>query len=121
HRVELTTQLIDRHGVREIALVPLQHDRQLVRIVAVVRQVLVEVLERGDVRVHALRLRVGDEDETVDTLQDQATRGVVVDLPGYGVEVEARLEAADGTEIDGQEVEEERALLLGRERDELAA
>src|SRR5690606_20931615 len=33
HRVELPAQLIDRHGVRQVALVPLEHDRQLVRVV----------------------------------------------------------------------------------------
>src|SRR5690606_27156752 len=44
-----------------------------------------------------------------------------VDLTRPGIEVEARLEPANRTQIDGQEVEEERAFLLGRERDQLAA
>ena len=46
-------------------------------------------------------------------------RGVVEDLPGHRVEVEARLEAADLAERQRQEVEEERSLGLRREADHL--
>src|SRR5688572_28981336 len=56
HRIQLTAQLIGRHGTGQIAFVPLQHDGQLRRIVAIISEVLVQVLERGNVRVHALGL-----------------------------------------------------------------
>src|SRR5207302_5562186 len=42
------------------------------------------------------------------------------DLAGHGVEVEAGLEAADLAEAEREEVEEERSLGLGGERDHLA-
>ena len=61
-----------------------------------------------------------DEHHAVDALQDQLAAGVVEHLAGHGVEVEARLEAADLAERQRQEVEEQRALGLGRERDHLA-
>src|ERR1019366_8963703 len=51
---------------------------------------------------------------------DELTARVVEDLPGHGVEVEARLEPAHGAEVERQEIEEERAVGLGGERDELA-
>ena len=81
--------------------------------------VLVQVLHRLDVRVHPLDLAVGHEHHAVHALEDQLARGVVVDLARHGVEVELDLEAADGAEIDGQEVEEERALGLGGQGDHL--
>src|SRR5262249_60552200 len=71
-------------------------------------------------RVHALDLAVRHEDDAVHALQDQLPGGVVEDLAGDGVEVEARLEPAHGAELEGEEVEEERAVGLGREGDELA-
>src|SRR5207247_6656686 len=79
-----------------------------------------QVLERLDVRFHALHLRVADVHDAVDTLQDQLTTRVVEDLAGHRVQVEAGLEAADLAERERQEVEEQGALGLGRERDHLA-
>ena len=58
--------------------------------------------------------------DAVHALQDQLAAGVVEDLAGHGVEVEAGLEAAHRAELEGQEVEEERAVGLGGEGDELA-
>src|SRR5262249_2216844 len=76
-----------------------------------------QVLQRLDVRLHALDLRIGDEHHAVDALQDQLAAGVVEDLAGDGVEVKPRLEAADLTQRQRQEVEEQGALGLGGERD----
>ena len=61
-----------------------------------------QVLERLDVGLHALDLRVGDEDDAIDTLEDELAGGVVEDLAGHRVEVEAGLEAADLTEREGR-------------------
>src|SRR5690606_19389076 len=63
--------------------------------------------------------RVGHEDHAVHATQDELARGVVEDLPGHSVEVEARLEAVHLAEVEGQEVEEQRALVLGSEGDHL--
>ena len=85
---------IDGQDVGQVALVQLEHVRNLVEVVAVFFQVRHQVVERFDVGVHALLLGVGDEDDAVDAAQNQLAAGVVEDLSGDGVEVDARLEAA---------------------------
>ena len=83
-------------------------------------QILFEVVERFDVGVHALLLRVGDEDHAVHTFQNQFARGVVENLSRHGVEMKARFEAAHCAKFQRHEVEEERAVGFGRQADELA-
>jgi acyl-CoA hydrolase len=107
-----------RH-VGQVALVVLDDVRELVERVALLGEVRPQVLDRLEVRFRALDLRVGDEDDAVDPLQDELAARVVEDLPRHRVEVEARLEAADLAERQRQEVEEERALRLRREADHL--
>src|SRR5687768_6344560 len=77
------------------------------------RHVLVQVLHGLDIRVHALDLAVRDEHHTIDTLENELARRVVVDLAGDGVQVELDLEATDRTEVHRQKVEEQSALCLG--------
>src|SRR5215472_14618917 len=113
-------QHVDRQDVRQISFVQLQNVGNLVEVVAVLFQVGHQVLERFDVGVHALFLRIGDENNPIHAAQDELAAGVVEDLSGNGVEVDAGLEAAHRAKIEGQEVEEQRALGLGGERDHLA-
>src|SRR3712207_9001964 len=54
--------------------VELQDVGDLREVVAVRLEVLFEVVERLDVGVHALFLRVGDEDDAVHALQDELAR-----------------------------------------------
>ena len=65
-------------------------------------------------------MRVGDEDDAVHAFEDELARGIVEDLTGHGVEVEARLEAAHRAEFERHEVEEECAVGLSRKTDQLA-
>src|SRR5262249_47129931 len=92
-RVEQPAHLGERRGVRQVALVVLDHGRELVEVVALVGEVDAQVVEALDVGLHALDLAVGDEDHAVHALQDQLAARVVEDLTGNGVEVEAGLEA----------------------------
>ena len=80
----------------------------------------VQVLEALDVLLELARLAVGDEHDAVRALEHELARGLVVDLPGHGVELELRREAGDRAEVERQEVEEQRAVGLRRERDHLA-
>src|SRR5262249_56557762 len=48
-------------------------------------------------------------------------RGVVEDLARDSVEVEARLEAPDLADFEREEIEEERPVRVGRERDQTPA
>ena len=117
--IERGLQLRDRSGVGEVALVVLDGERNPGQIVPVLRHVLVEVLHRLDVGVHPLDLAVRHEDDAVHPLEDQLAGSVVVHLAGHGIQMELHLETPDGAEIDRQEIEEERALGLGRQRDHL--
>src|SRR5512138_195056 len=119
-RVEQPAELLDGRDVGQVALVVLDDVGDPVEVVPLLGEVHAQVLDRLDVRLHALDLRVGDEDDPVHALQDQLPAGVVEDLAGDRVEVEARLEAADLAEREREEVEEERALGLRREGDHLA-
>ncbi len=110
------------HGqyVGQVAFVELQDVGDFVEVVAVLFEVLDEVVEGFDVGVHAFFLGVCDEDDAVDAAQDEFTASVVKHLAGNGIEVEPGFEAADRAEIEGQEVEEEGSIGLGRQRDHLA-
>src|SRR5262249_4337767 len=79
-----------------------------------------EILPALEVRLHPLHLAVGDEHHSVHALEDELAAGVVEDLSGHGVEVEAGLEAPDLSQREGEEVEEERPVGLGAQADQLA-
>src|ERR1044071_1211741 len=83
-------------------------------------EVFFEVVERLDVRVHAFFLRIRDEYDAVDALQDQLARCFIKNLPGNCVEVKACFKAAHRSQLERHKVEEERAIRLSRETDELA-
>ena len=69
---------------------------------------------------HALDLAIGHEDDAVHSLEDQLAARVVEDLPRNRVQVETGLEAAHRAELERQEIEEQRAVRFGRQRDQLA-
>ena len=119
--VEERVELGQRGDVRQVALVVLDHQGELVGVVPLFPEVHPEVLHRLLVRVHAGELRVGAEDDAVDAAQDEPAAGVVEDLAGNGVQVEARLEAADLPQRQREEVEKEGPLRLGGEGDHLPA
>src|SRR5580704_10635246 len=110
------------HGedIWQIAFVELQHVGNLVEVVAVFLEVGHEVVEGFDIRVHALLLRVGHENDAVYAAQDQFAAGVVENLAGNGVQVNARLEAADGTQVERQKIKKQSSFRLRGQRDHLA-
>src|SRR5207253_2521010 len=111
----------NKRGVRQVALVVLDDERNLGQVVTVLRHVVVQVLHRLDVRLHALDLAVGHEHDAIHALENQLAARVVVYLTRHRVEMEPGLEAPDGAQVHRQEVEEQRALGLCGERDHLAA
>ena len=84
-------------------------------------QVALQVLQALEVLVELSRLAVGHEHDAVRPLEHEAPRGVVVHLARDGVELEPGAEARNLAQVDGQEVEEERAVGLGCERHHLPA
>src|SRR4051812_16728870 len=83
-------------------------------------QVVGEVVNRFNVGVHTFFLRIGDEDDAINTPQNEFTAGVVEDLARDGVQVEPGLKSANGAKIEWKEVEEEGAVGFGGKRDHLA-
>src|SRR5438105_2417963 len=108
-RIERSLEILDRRGVRQVSLVVLDHERHLRQVVSVLGHVVVEVLHGLEVRFHSLRLRVADKDNAIHILENELAAGVVVDLSGNSVQVEASLETANGSQIDGKEIEEQRS------------
>ena len=100
-RVECSLQIFDRRGVGQIALVVLDDEGHLRQVVAVLGHVVVEILHGLEVRFHSLRLRIADEHDAIDVLEYELAAGVVINLAGDGIEVETRLEAANGAEVHG--------------------
>jgi hypothetical protein len=118
--VDRGVQLFHARELRQVALVELQHVRHLGQLDPVTLQVLLEVLERFDVRTEHLFLRVGDEHDAIDALQHELAGLVVEDLARHGVELHAGLHPADLAQIHRQEVEEQRAVGLGGQGEHLA-
>jgi len=106
-RIEIAVELFDGEDVLQIPLVVLQDERQVRHLETEVLEVVDEAREALDVRLAHGSLRVCDEDEAIDSFEDQLSGRVVKDLAGHGVQLEAGLEAADGTDLDGEEVEEQ--------------
>ncbi len=84
-------------------------------------QVLDQVLEALLVRVEARALRVEHGDDAVRAGEHQLARGVVVDLPRHGEELQAHVHAAHVRDADREKVEVERAVDRRRQADQLAA
>src|SRR5712671_6582418 len=118
-RIQEPLKLFQRRGVGQIALVVLDHVGDLVEVVPLLGEIGAQVLHRLHVGFGALDLRVGDEHHAVHALEDQLAGGVVEDLAGHRVEMEAGLESTDLAQRQGEEVEEEGALRLRGQRDHL--
>ena len=83
-------------------------------------EVFLEVLERLDVRRQHLLLGVGDEDDPVRALEHQLAGLVVEDLPRHRVELYTGLHPPDFSEVNGQEIEEQRPVGFRCQREHLA-
>jgi hypothetical protein len=88
---------------------PLQHE------------VFLEIPEGLNVgRLHG-SLRIGDEDNPINSAEHQLTGRVVVNLARDGVELEGDVHPSDGSDVDRKQIEEDRPVALGGERDHLPA
>jgi hypothetical protein len=87
----------NRKNVGEVAFVELQHVRNLVEVVTVLLQVRHEVVEGLGVGVHPLLLGIGNENDSIHAAKDQLAAGIIEDLSGDSVEVNAGFESANGS------------------------
>src|SRR5215468_5152465 len=118
--VQHELHVLEGRDVREVALVVLHHVGHIVQVVVVLAEVFLQVAEALHVLPQPVPLRVGHEHEPVHSTQHELARHVVVHLPRHGVELELRGEAPHRRGGNGQEVEEERAVVARGQRDHVA-
>jgi len=63
-------------------------------------QVFLQIFQRLQIGIQTLFLRIGHKDHAVGALQDQFAAGLVEHLAGHRVEVQPRLKAAHGAQIE---------------------
>ena len=80
------------------------------------QEIALEILQALDILVELTGLAVAHKHDAVGTLEHETARRVVVDLPGHGVQLEARRETGDLAQVDGEKIEEQRAVGLRGER-----
>src|SRR5207247_4365193 len=69
----------------------------------------------------SIDLRIRHEYDSIDPFQDQLAARIVVDLPGYRIEVKPGAKPPDLPQLQRKEVEEQRAVHLRGQGDHLAA
>src|SRR5690242_16429880 len=118
--VEVLLQDGNGKDVGQIALVPLHYQGKFAGVAAHTLELIGKLAEVLDVLLELAGLRVRHEDDAVGALQDGDARLLVEHLAGNRVELEAHLEAVDAAEVEGQQIEVQRALGLGVNRDHVA-
>src|SRR5271157_267537 len=103
-------QFLHRKHTGQVALVELEHVRNLPEVVIVLVQVLVQVLQCFNVGVHSFFLGIRHKHHAVHAPQNQLAAGVVEDLPRHRVKMEAGFEPANTAEVEGKEIEEKSAV-----------
>ena len=98
----------------------MQHIRDVGHIHLQGAQIVFQIGEALDVLLHLLVLRIGHEHDAVHAAQHELTGGVVNDLARNGVKLELGFESLDRHGLDRQEIEEQRAVGAGRQRDQFA-
>jgi hypothetical protein len=108
------------HHIREIAFVELQHVGDAAEFEPVLLEVFFQVLERFEVGVEALFLRVSDKNHAIRALQNKFAACFVEDLAWNCVEVQTSFEASNAAEIEREKIEKKRAVGFRSQRNHLA-
>ncbi len=119
--VEGAVERLDLQDLRQVALVVLEDEGHRRRVQVVGEQVLRHLPVALDVLLPAVEGGVRDEHERVGALEHQPAGGRVHGLAGNGEDLQAQVEAAEAGRLQGEQVEEDRAVLGGVDRDQLAA
>ena len=109
-RIERTLHLAARRRVGQVSLVEKQHRRGRLGIEPICPQVVGQIGQALEVGLRLRPLRVGDEDDAVSAGEHRPSGGVVLHLAGNGVELQRQPVAAHPAEVDGEEIEKQRAI-----------
>ena len=104
----------------QVPLVVLEDEGHLRRVEVVGEEVLGHLPVALEVLLPPVQRGVDDEDEGVGALEDQAPRRGVHRLAGDREDLETQVEAPEAGGLQGQQVEQDRAVLGGVDRDHLA-
>ena len=118
--VEPPVERLDLDDLRQVALVVLEDERHRRGVEVVGEQVLRHLPVALDVLLPAVEGGVRDEDERVGPLQDQAAGRRVHRLAGDREDLQAQVEAPEARGLEGEQIEEDRPVLRGVDRDQLA-
>ena len=118
--VEQEFHVLDGRGIGQVALVVLQHVRDVGEVEFERFEIVLEVLEALDVFRHLVVLRIGHKNDAVHAAQNQLPGGVVNDLARNGVKLKFGLETLDGHGFNGQKIEKQRAVRTGGQGNQLA-
>ena len=116
--VQRAVELGPRDQRIEVLLVVLEDEGHLLRDEAVGEEIDLHVLEGREVLPRHGAVAVRDEHHGVGAGQNHASGGVVLHLPGHGVELDLEVVAGDGSEAERQQVEEQRPVLRRVEGDQ---
>src|SRR5882762_8503084 len=83
--LQLLRQFRHSHGIRQVALVQLQHVRNRRKIQVVLFQMLHQDFHGLEIRVQPLFLRIRHEHDAVRALQDELPAGLVENLSRHGI------------------------------------
>src|SRR5581483_2048080 len=118
--VQKKLHVVGRSDIGQILFVVLENIGNVREVQLEGLEVFFQVVEALHVLGHFFVLGIGDKHDPIHAAEHKLPRGVVDDLAGDGVKLELGLETFDRHRLDGQEVEEQRAVGTGGERDELA-
>ncbi|MFN8095203.1 MAG: hypothetical protein U0599_23820 [Vicinamibacteria bacterium] len=119
--VQGAVELVHAQHLRQVALVVLEHERHRLGIEVMRQEVLRHLPVALDVLVPPVESGVRDEHQRVGALQHEPPRRRVHGLTGHREHLKAQLEATVAGGLERQQVEQDRAVLRGVDRDHLAA
>ena len=94
--------------------------RQSAELASLLGEVRVQIVERLEVGIEALRLGVRDEHDSVGAAENELPSRRVVDLSGNRVELQLDRDVAYLQKLDGQIIEVERSIGVGRQLQHVA-
>src|SRR5262245_11730665 len=99
----------DGQRARQITFIPLDNEWEVAKVFPHFSHVPLEREQALEVLVELLGRGVGDEDDAIHPLQHGDARALIEHLAGDGIELEADVETMNQAELDGEEIEGQRA------------